>query len=81
MKVGSRISETSWDLAVMKRSLWNLSKLHSSFKIDYAEVSLFIHFLNDASSKCMGDLIDVEDEGGVTWDIGLPGSCDIPILH
>ena len=32
-------------------------------------------FLNKASSssKCTGDLIDTEDEGDVTWDIGVPG--------
>ena len=31
-------------------------------------------FLNDASSKCMGHLIDAEDEGDVIWDIGVPGA-------
>ena len=34
VKVGSSISETSWDFEVMKRSLWNLSKYLSSFRVE-----------------------------------------------
>ena len=34
---------------------------------------LFLYlFFNNASSKRMGDLIDVEDEGDVIRDIGFP---------
>ena len=50
VKGGPRISETSWDLAVSKRSLWNLSKYLSSFKVEYEEALLLILFLKDASS-------------------------------
>ena len=57
----------------MKRSLWNLSKYYSSFKVEYAEASLLIPFLKDASSKWIGVLIDVEDGGDVTRDKGVPG--------
>ena len=71
--MGSRISETSGDLAAMKRSLWNLSKYLSSFKVEYVEASLLISFLKDPSSMLMGDLIGVEDEGHVTRDMGVPG--------
>ena len=35
-----------------------------SGRIEYAEGSPFIPFLNDASSKFMEDLIDAEDEEG-----------------
>ena len=73
VNVGSRISVTSWDLAVMKISSWKLSKWHSFLRIDYAEAPFLIRFLNEASLQFMGDLIDAEDEGDVKLDIGVPG--------
>ena len=65
INVGSRISETSWDLAVMKRSFWNLSKWHLFHRIEYAVALFFIPSLNEASLQLIGDLIDAEDEGDV----------------
>ena len=73
VKVGSSISETSWDLAVLKGFFWNLSKWHSSLRIEYAEAPFFMPFWNDVSSELMGDLIDVVDEGDVKLDINVPG--------
>ena len=31
-------------------------------------------FLYLAIFKCMGEFIDAEDKGDVTWDIGVPGA-------
>ena len=79
VKVGSSISETSWDFAVMKRSIWNLSKYLSSFKVEYADASLLILFLKDASSKCIGDLTgrgDVVDLRCDMWFVGAGDMCE-----
>ena len=64
VKVGSRISETSWDLAVMKRSLWNLSKYLSSFKVQYEEASLLIPFLERWKLYMDGERWELYMDGG-----------------